>query len=114
MGPRWHLLEEGRYPVHDPPSSDSLTTSKKKDAIVADFRDLVSTVRVRDGEFLVGSSADRDRMGFGVSGEGGMLDERRVKEWEEVVERLLLRGNDEEWIAFDMGLDVQSRLSSRL
>lgn len=83
MGPRWHLLDKGRYDLDD--------TSKD---FVADFRGLSSTVRVRDGEFLVGSSSDRDTLGFGVSGDGNAIDEQKVKEWERVIVTLL-EGEDE-------------------
>jgi hypothetical protein len=48
---------------------------------VADFRDLRSAVRVRDGEFLVGSAGDRGQLHFSASYDGNAIDPTKVAAW---------------------------------
>ncbi len=78
VGSRVGLISEGKYDLDDP----------NKD-FVADFRDLKSAVRVRDGEFLVGSAGDNDRMHFSVSYDGNAIDPRKVEEWKRLIETVL-------------------------
>lgn len=56
---------------------------------VAGFRDFRSAVRVRDGEFLVGSAGDRDQLHFSVSYPGNAIDPTKVVAWKSLVEEVL-------------------------
>jgi hypothetical protein len=56
---------------------------------VADFRDLRSAVRVRDGEFLVDSAGDKDRLHFSVSYDGNAIDSAKVAVWKSLIEDVL-------------------------
>ena len=93
IGPRWMLLEPGRYDLN----------SDDKD-FIADFRDLESAVRVRDGEFLVGSGSDRDVLHFNVSYDGNALDEGKVAVWKNVMEEMLESADKKQ--DFDRGFKV--------
>ena len=58
--------------------------------VAADFRDVWSFVRPRDGEFLVGAAGNRDTddqsmsLGFGVSFDGNSVDPDKARGWEGV------------------------------
>jgi len=60
-----------------------------------DFRDVLAAVRVRDGEFLVGSSGDDEGLHFAASSDGNANDEEKVHEWMKVV-REMFEGDSEE------------------
>lgn len=68
----------------------------KEDFATFDFRDIRCTVRVRDGEFLVGSAGDRNGLGFHVSIDGCAIDRERVGEWVELMEGLFEDGMEED------------------
>jgi hypothetical protein len=51
----------------------------------ADFREMRASVRVRDGEFLVGSAGDDEGLHFGVSYDGNAISENKVQMWEKVM-----------------------------
>ncbi|OAP59383.1 hypothetical protein AYL99_06681 [Fonsecaea erecta] len=57
--------------------------------VVADFRNLHTTVRARDGEFLVGVVGDGDSLMFGVSYDGCAIDSGLAGEWKRVMESIL-------------------------
>ncbi|KIW23852.1 uncharacterized protein PV07_12020 [Cladophialophora immunda] len=57
--------------------------------VVADFCNLHTTVRARDGEFLVGVAGDGDHLRFGVSYDGCAIDPGLASEWKLVMERIL-------------------------
>lgn len=69
-----------------PPGKYKLDGTKD---LAAAFRDLISTVRVREGEFLVGTAGDADRLHFNASYDGNALDEVLVGEWADKMQRLL-------------------------
>lgn len=55
---------------------------------VASFVDLGPSVRVRDGECLVGSAGDQDGLYLSASFDGNALDEELLERWKEVVEEM--------------------------
>jgi len=69
-----------------------------------DFRDVVAAVRVRDGEFLVGSAGDDEGLHFTAMSDGNANDEEKVQEWMTVV-REMFEGDSE-----DMDAGVTSKL----
>ena len=83
VGDRSGLIRRGRYDVSGLPEG--------KDTVV-DFRDLGSTVRARDGEFLVGAAGEKDWLGFGVSYDGCAVDPKRAEEWKRLIEGILEDG----------------------
>lgn len=69
--------------------------------VVATLENLTSVVRPRDGEFLVGAIGDsrKDEFMFSVSFDANAIDDRRVWEWKELMERILDKidvGGDDE------------------
>jgi len=60
-----------------------------------DFRDVQAAVRVRDGEFLVGSAGDDEGLHFTAMSDGNANDEEKAEEWVKVV-REMFEGDDEE------------------
>jgi hypothetical protein len=86
VGDRTPLIARGRYDVH---------ADLDGKEVVADFRDMWSFVRPRDGEFLVGAAGNRDgaggvlRLGFGVSYDGNVIDPGKVGEWKALMEGML-------------------------
>ena len=78
VGSRVSLIGSGKYDLEQP----------EKD-FVADFRDFKSTVRVRDGEFLVGSAGDKDQLHFSVSFDGNAIDPAKVAVWKSLIEEVL-------------------------
>ena len=78
VGSRISLIGSGKYDL-DQPGKD----------FVADFRDFSSTVRVRDGEFLVGSAGDKHQLHFSVSYDGNSIDPAKVAVWKSLMEEVL-------------------------
>ena len=78
VGSRASLIGAGKYDLEQ----------LGKD-FVADFRDFRSAVRVRDGEFLVGSAGDRDQLHFSVSYDGNAIDPAKVAVWKSLIEEAL-------------------------
>jgi len=60
-----------------------------------DFRDVLAAVRVRDGEFLVGSAGDDQGLHFAASSDGNANDEEKVYEWMKVVREMFEGDGDE-------------------
>ena len=60
-----------------------------------DFRDVLAVVRVRDGEFLVGSAGDDQGLHFAASSDGNANDEEKVYEWMKVVREMFEGDGDE-------------------
>ena len=115
VGDRTPLISSGQYSLELPipiPTTIPTTTanlsekqqhhhhqqqSSKKDTkdLAADFRNMWSSVRPRDGEFLVGAGGNSDTedgsmsLRFGVSFDGNVIDPDRAGEWRGVVEGLL-------------------------
>jgi len=56
-----------------------------KQGFAADFREMRASVRVRDGEFLVGSAGDDEGLHFAVSYDGNAISEEKVHLWEKVM-----------------------------
>ena len=86
VGDRSALVRRGRY--------DTSRMPEDRD-IVVDFRDLGSTVRARDGEFLVGAAGEKDWLGFGVSYDGCAVDPQRARAWKDLIEGILDDGGTE-------------------
>jgi hypothetical protein len=78
VGSRESLIGAGKYDLEQPEKE-----------FVADFRDFRSAVRVRDGEFLVGSAGDKDRLHFSVSYDGNAIDPAKAVEWKSLIEEVL-------------------------
>jgi len=72
--------------------------------MLADFRGLASTVRPRDGEFLVGAIGNKDRFGFGVAFDANAIDGNRAREWKGLMEGLL---------DIDFGFDLEGKGEGR-
>ena len=78
VGSRTSLIGAGKYDLEQPGKG-----------FVADFRDFRSAVRVRDGEFLVGSAGDKDQLHFSVSYDGNAIDPAKVASWKKLMEDVL-------------------------
>lgn len=59
-----------------------------------ELEDLLAAVRVRDGEFLVGSAGDDRGLHFSVSYDGCTLDEDKVGVWKDIIKGLLEPGEE--------------------
>ncbi|KAK7892507.1 hypothetical protein LTR67_007604 [Exophiala xenobiotica] len=80
VGARSSVISSGKYDTGKlPPGHD----------VVADFRNLNTTVRARDGEFLVGVVGDGDYLRFQVSYDGCAIDPSKAEEWKHVLETML-------------------------
>ncbi len=80
VGARSSVISSGKYDTGKlPPMHD----------VVADFRGLNTTVRARDGEFLVGVVGDGDCLRFQVSYDGCAIDPTKAQEWKHVLETIL-------------------------
>lgn len=83
VGSRSSTISSGKYDTsHLPPGED----------VVADFRNLSTSVRARDGEFLVGVIGDQGRIRFEVSFDGCGIDPDLAQEWKHVLENILESG----------------------
>lgn len=72
------------------PPAVNLDESTKKD-IVAELKGMGSTVRPRDGEFLVGAIGMPTHLGFGVSYDANAIDPDKAREWKRIMESILDR-----------------------
>lgn len=77
IGSRAGMVRAGKY---------NLDGSRE---FAADFRDLSATVRVREGEFLVGTTGDAGILHFSVSYDGNAIDEEMVLKWQVKMQSLL-------------------------
>ncbi|KIV79674.1 hypothetical protein PV11_07222 [Exophiala sideris] len=83
VGARGSILSSGKHDTSRlPPGVD----------VVADFRKLDTSVRARDGEFLVGVVGDQDCIRFGVSYDGCGIDPELAQEFKHVLESILESG----------------------
>ncbi|KAH0839031.1 hypothetical protein FOPE_05377 [Fonsecaea pedrosoi] len=97
VGARGSFIASGKYDTRGdssawpppPPSPGQAGENPGPRDLVADFRDLHTTVRARDGEFLAGVVGDGDCLMFGVSYDGCAIDPGRASEWKLVMERIL-------------------------
>ncbi|KIW66062.1 hypothetical protein PV04_08269 [Phialophora macrospora] len=80
VGDRGSIISSGKYDTSKRPPQGGL---------VADFRNLETTVRARDGEFLVGVVGDKDCLRFGVSYDGCGIDPDLANEWKTIIESIL-------------------------
>ncbi|EXJ87925.1 hypothetical protein A1O1_04852 [Capronia coronata CBS 617.96] len=80
VGDRGSIIRSGKYDTRMMPSG--------KD-IAADFRNLESNVRARDGEFLVGAVGDNGQLRFNASYDGCAIDPALAEEWKQTMETLL-------------------------
>lgn len=80
VGPRGSIIASGRFNTKD--------LGKGQDLAV-DFRELYTTVRARDGEFLVGAVGDNGILKFGVSYDGCAIDPVLAEEWKKVMETIM-------------------------
>ncbi|EXJ67795.1 uncharacterized protein A1O5_09141 [Cladophialophora psammophila CBS 110553] len=90
VGARGSIIASGKYDT----SGQSLRPGRgagegDRDVVVADFCNLHTTVRARDGEFLVGVAGDGDYLMFGVSYDGCAIDPDLASEWKLVMESIL-------------------------
>lgn len=83
VGARGSIISSGKYDTRHLPQGQD---------VVADFRNLDTTVRARDGEFLVGVVGDNDYLRFGVSYDGCAIDPDLANEWKGVLENILEPG----------------------
>lgn len=74
------MISSGRYNTQELPRSDKIN---------ADFRNLSTTVRARDGEFLVGVVGDTDCIRFQASYDGCAIDPELAEEWKTWIETVL-------------------------
>ena len=63
---------------------------------VADFRDLTSSVRVREGEFLLGIAGSKKGLGACPSVDGTNLDSEVVERWRVRIESILDELDDDD------------------
>lgn len=82
VGARGSIISAGRY--------DTTGQLEPGQDLVADFRNLDTTVRARNGEFLVGAAGDGDYLWFGVSYDGCAIDPELASQWKQVMETILL------------------------
>ncbi|KIX99847.1 uncharacterized protein Z520_04483 [Fonsecaea multimorphosa CBS 102226] len=87
VGARGSIIASGKYETST--RGESLSPGSGGRDVVADFRNLYTTVRARDGEFLVGVHGDGDHLLFGVSYDAGAIDPGLASEWKLVMERIL-------------------------
>ncbi|KAL6242148.1 hypothetical protein RBB50_011060 [Rhinocladiella similis] len=80
VGARSSVISSGKYNTQEVPGADQ---------IIADFRNLNTTVRARDGEFLVGVVGDRDCIRFQASCDGCAIDPNLAQEWKTWMETML-------------------------
>ena len=80
IGRRDAMIRSGMYDLDDP-----------RQAFVADFSDMKSGVRARDGEFLVGIGGSEKGLGVGVSIDYSGIDPSLVQRWKEKMEEVLDR-----------------------
>ncbi|KAJ9640702.1 hypothetical protein H2204_003331 [Knufia peltigerae] len=80
VGARSSVISSGRYNTQELPRSDKIN---------ADFRNLSTTVRARDGEFLVGVVGDTDCIRFQASYDGCAIDPELAEEWKTWIETVL-------------------------
>jgi hypothetical protein len=80
VGDRTSIIAPGKYDVHAP---------LKDKVVAADFRDIQSAVRARDGEFLCGAASDREQTYFMISVDGCAIDLGKADEFKRVIEGIL-------------------------
>jgi len=80
VGPRGAIISSGKFNTRE--------LSDGQD-IAADFRELHTTVRARDGEFLVGAVGDNGILKFGVSYDGCAIHPILAEEWKHVMETIM-------------------------
>ncbi|EXJ57436.1 hypothetical protein A1O7_07784 [Cladophialophora yegresii CBS 114405] len=80
VGDRGSIISSGKYDTSKlPPRGE----------VIADFRNLETTVRARDGEFLVGVVGDKDRLRLGVSYDGCAIDPDLADQFKTIIEGIL-------------------------
>ena len=84
IGDRRRFLTPGMYNLED-----------AKQGFAADFREMRASVRVRDGEFLVGSAGDDEGLHFAVSYDGNAISEEKVQMWEKVMNNIFEDSEEE-------------------
>lgn len=92
VGDRTRFLTQGLVDLDDIKEEDK---GEGGGVFKVDFRDVLAAVRVRDGEFLVGSAGDDEGLHFTAMSDGNANDEERVHEWMKVV-REMFEGDSEE------------------
>ncbi|OCT47142.1 hypothetical protein CLCR_02346 [Cladophialophora carrionii] len=80
VGDRGSIISSGKYDTSKTPPRGEL---------IADFRNLETTVRARDGEFLVGVVGDQDRLRLGVSYDGCAIDPDLADRFKTIIESIL-------------------------
>ena len=81
MGSRDSIISAGKYDVDRDDDDDG--------DLVADFRNLETSVRAREGEFLVGVVGDGAHLMFSVSYDGCAIDPELAQEWKVALEDVL-------------------------
>ncbi|KAK5064788.1 hypothetical protein LTR84_000622 [Exophiala bonariae] len=80
VGPRGSIIASGKF------NTSELAEGQE---LAVDFRELYTTVRARDGEFLVGAVGDNGILKFGVSYDGCAIDPALAEEWKQVMETIM-------------------------
>jgi len=88
VGKRSALIGQGMYDV-----SAALGEGRE---FVADFKDIQSAVRVRDGEFLIGVGGAEDGLWVAVSADSSNLDPVLMGEWRTRLEEIFQEMENEE------------------
>lgn len=90
VGDRTRFLTQGMVDL----DREGVGEEEDSDVFKVDFRDVLAAVRVRDGEFLVGSAGDDEGLHFTAMSDGNANDEEKAKEWVKVVKEMF-EGEDE-------------------
>lgn len=80
VGPRGSIIASGKFNTRELAEGQDLAV---------DFRELHTTVRAREGEFLVGAVGDNGILKFGVSYDGSAIDPVLAEEWKQVMETIM-------------------------
>jgi hypothetical protein len=88
VGKRDALIKRGMYDVN--------AALKEGREFVADFKDIQSAVRVRDGEFLIGVGGAEDGLWLAVSADSTNLDPVLMGEWRRRLEEIFREMEREE------------------
>lgn len=121
VGLRTNLISSGMYDLNvpfakitDAAAADGEEAEGAEGVFIADFRDFRTAVRVREGEFLVGSAGDQDRLHFSVSYDGNAIDPEKVQKWKQLMEKVLEPKGGPELGAGEVGgVDVNVTTSGR-
>lgn len=84
VGDRTQMVTAGKY------DTSKLSAGQE---VVADFRDMASAVRARDGEFLCGAVSDKEKTYFMISVDSCAIDRGKAEDFKRTIESIL-EGSD--------------------